>query len=192
MADDFVRLVSQANPAFRQQYQPANGGGYPPSSSFHNPADSAQLDPFFDDEDDVPDSAFGRPQAMMSKESGLPLAKSAAAPAGHGDIAPDGDILQDWDDEPATATKRFSASVFPGSSSRNANNNQARVLPKQRRKWKWPWKKEQEVLSGERVIALNNPTANVDFCSNYVSTSKYNAATFLPKFLYGASLSYLV
>ena len=75
MSDDFVRLVSQANPAFRQ-YQPANNG-YPPSSSFsphsHSPSGQA-LDPFFDDDDDIPDSAFGRPILMQSKESGLPLA----------------------------------------------------------------------------------------------------------------------
>ena len=47
MSDDFVRLVSQANPASRNQYQPANTG-YPPSSS-----PPQALDPFFDDDDDV-------------------------------------------------------------------------------------------------------------------------------------------
>ena len=76
MSDDFVRLVSQANPASRNQYQPANAG-YPPSSS-----PPQALDPFFDDDDDVPDSAFGRPPAMQSKESGLPFAGSGAPPAG--------------------------------------------------------------------------------------------------------------
>ena len=50
MSDDFVRLVSQANPATRKQYQPANTG-YPPSSS------PQVLDPFFDDDDDGQDDA---------------------------------------------------------------------------------------------------------------------------------------
>ncbi|KAF7800091.1 hypothetical protein EIP86_011334 [Pleurotus ostreatoroseus] len=182
MSDDFVRLVSQANPASRQQYQPANGG-YPPSSSaslYHN--NSGQLDPFFDDEDDIPDSAFGRPMAMQSKESGLPLARSGAAPAG---VAPDGDILQDWDDDvPAPAPQSFGGpNNFSGSSS---VPNKDKTIAKRKRKWKWrwPWKKEDEVLEGERLIALNNSTANSEFCSNYISTSKYNAATFIPKFLY--------
>lgn len=184
MSDDFVRLVSQANPAFRQNpYQPANGG-YPPSSSYHNPTDSAQLDPFFDDEDDVPDSAFGRPLPMQSQESGLPLARSGAAPAGT--IPPD-DMLH-WDDEvqPPQGSQPFTGSAsFPGPASSSSASKEK--PPRRRRKWKWPWKKEEEVLTGERVIALNNSPANAEFSNNYVSTSKYNAATFLPKFIFGAS-----
>jgi hypothetical protein len=184
MADDFVRLVSQANPALRQ-YQPA-GNGYPPSSSsYHDHNQSTQLDPFFDDEDDVPDSAFGRPAAMMSKESGLPLAQSAAAPAGHGAVAPDGDILQDWDDVPAAQPNSF-----PGSTSFPGKANQSKSVAKERasyqlNKWRWPWKKEEEELAGERIIALNNVGANAGYRSNYVSTTKYNVLTFVPKFLFG-------
>jgi hypothetical protein len=53
-----------------------------------------------------------------------------------------------------------------------------------RRSWKLPWQKEQ-VLTGERVIALNHPDANAEFLSNYVSTAKYNTATFVPKFFFG-------
>ena len=187
MSDDFLRLVSQANPAARQ-YQPANGG-YPPSSStspYHQQTDSAQLDPFFDDEDDVPDSAFGRPAAMQSKESGLPLARSGAAPAGM-HIAPDGDILQDWDDEvqqPPAGSNPFNGSAsFPG---RGPPSSQPKAkAPRRPWKWKWPWNREETVLTGERVVALNNPAANGEFSSNYVSTSKYNAVTFVPKFLFG-------
>ena len=44
---------------------------------------------------------------------------------------------------------------------------------------------EEEELEGERIVALNNAMANAEFCSNYVSTSKYNAITFVPKFLFG-------
>ena len=40
---------------------------------------------------------------------------------------------------------------------------------------------------GERMIVLNDERTNLAeaYCSNYVSTNKYNAATFLPKFLTG-------
>jgi hypothetical protein len=58
-----------------------------------------------------------------------------------------------------------------------------------RRRWRWPWQKEQ-VLTAERVVALNNPDANADFLSNYVSTTKYNMATFVPKFFFGSPLSF--
>ena len=39
---------------------------------------------------------------------------------------------------------------------------------------------------GPRIIYMNNPPANATgkYVNNYVSTSKYNVATFLPKFLY--------
>lgn len=39
---------------------------------------------------------------------------------------------------------------------------------------------------GPRIIYLNNPTANAPkgYVDNHVSTTKYNVATFLPKFLY--------
>ncbi|PHH56118.1 putative phospholipid-transporting ATPase [Ceratocystis fimbriata CBS 114723] len=39
---------------------------------------------------------------------------------------------------------------------------------------------------GPRIININNPPANAEakYISNHVSTSKYNVATFLPKFLY--------
>lgn len=39
---------------------------------------------------------------------------------------------------------------------------------------------------GPRIIHLNNPPANASqrYCDNHISTAKYNAFTFLPKFLY--------
>lgn len=194
MSDDFVRLVSQANPAHRSQYQPAHNG-YPPSTSTHQQHnDSQQLDPFFDDDDEAPDSAFGpiRQDAMQSKESGLPLTRNAALPAGVGasqvTLEPPRDILQDWDAEPlpppSSNAKPFAGSAaFPGS-----QTPYEKGISKRPKRWKWklPWSKHEEVLTGERIIALNNPTANVEFASNYVSTSKYNAVTFAPKFLFGA------
>lgn len=188
--DDFARLVSSANPATRQ-YQPANADlldtGYPPSSSYQASSSPQPLDPFFDDEDDMPDSAFGRPIPMIS-ESDVPLRDAAANPAGHSKITlPGTGQPQGWnfdDDIPVEQPKGpFNGSAsFPGPSSRPDEQK----MKKRRKKWKWPWDKE-EVQQGERVIGLNDFSGqqNGDFCSNYVSTSKYNAASFVPKFLFG-------
>lgn len=186
MSDDFLRLVSQANPATRQ-YQPANNG-YPPSQGAAGPysdRSSQLMDPFFDDDDDnAPDSAFGRPAPMQSQESGLPLARSAAPPAGLGPSASTSGLPQGWnfddDDLQPHSGQPFKGSAnFPGPKPQQSKFSQAKS-----KKWKWPWKKEQ-VLIGERVIALNNSAANSEFLSNFVSTSKYNLATFMPKFLFG-------
>ncbi|EPQ26729.1 uncharacterized protein PFL1_05708 [Pseudozyma flocculosa PF-1] len=45
--------------------------------------------------------------------------------------------------------------------------------------------KKGAVLEGERVVRLNDPTTNdkMNFLDNYISTSKYNLITFVPKFL---------
>lgn len=179
MADEFLRLVSSANPASRQ-YQPTMTG-YPPSAGSHNNQPDPQLlDPFFFDDDDyAPDSAFGHSKAMESQESGLPLSRSAAAPAGHSKITLGDGMPQGWnfDDEDLTSSNRtrFSSTMAqPPKSS----------LKSRRKRWRWPWQKET-LLTGERVIALNNSPANGDFVSNFIATSKYNIATFLPKFLFG-------
>ena len=68
-------VVASANLACRQ-YQPVNtdllDSGNPPSSAYH--ASTPQLlDPFFDDEDDMPDSVLVRPTPMQSTESHLPV-----------------------------------------------------------------------------------------------------------------------
>lgn len=171
MSDDFLKLVSQANPA-ASQYQHTNPS-YPPSEH--------QLDPFFDDDDEGPDSAFGRPLPMQSQASGLPLTKSAAPHAGTG-------VPQGWsfDDEDPNAYSGQSS--FPGPSQpTKTKENKKRKLSNF--KWSWPWQRKEVVLTGERVVGLNNPEANSEFCSNYVSTTKYNMATFLPKFLFGESTS---
>ncbi|KAI0827823.1 phospholipid-translocating P-type ATPase [Trametes gibbosa] len=185
MSDDFVRLVSQANPASRQKYQPANAG-YPPSSSPPH-----ALDPFFDDDDDAPDSAFGRSPAMQSKESGLPLTRSAAPLAGVGGsqlslpttIQPD---TWSFDDDQPTSKPFVGSSSFPGPSNTSKTHRRApsKSLKKRLQEISWPWSKKEKVLTGNRVIALNNHDANAEFCNNYVSTSKYNVATFVPKFLF--------
>jgi phospholipid-transporting ATPase len=174
MSDDFVKLVSQANPALSQYQQTSNG--YPPSLS----ADDHHLDPFFDDDDDMPDIALGRQTPMQSQASGLPLTKVAAPPAGT--EVPQG---WSWDDEDPQS---FSTSTpFPGPPSLDQTTEKSkRKTP--RFKWNWPWQRKEKVLTGERIVALNNSAANSEFCSNYVSTSKYNLATFLPKFLFGEYL----
>lgn len=173
-----MRLVSQANPASRQ-YQPTNNGYPPPSSSSSSPyiADTPSnpqlMDPFFDD-DDEPDSAFGRPMPMQSQESGLPLARHGAPHAGAGPskVSLGDGVPQGWnfeDDDPHQVPRGETGTKKP-------------PRPKKKWSWKWPWQKEK-VLTGERVIALNNSAANAEFGNNFVSTSKYNLATFLPKFL---------
>ena len=182
MSEDFLRLVSQANPATRQ-YQPAHNG-YPPSSSTGPYLDSPQpMDPFFDDDDDhMLDSAFDRPAPMHSQESGLPLTSAAAPPAGSapskqgfGNGVPQGWNFDDDDFQPPGQTQ------FPGS---QQYSNQTSSSKKREWQWKWPWRKEK-LLTRERIITLNNSLGNAGFCSNSISTSKYNVVSFVPKFLAG-------
>ena len=44
-----------------------------------------------------------------------------------------------------------------------------------------------KILTGERTIHINDPPLNESgrFANNYVSTSKYNLITFIPKFFTG-------
>jgi phospholipid-transporting ATPase len=175
---DFTRLVSLNNPAAASQYQPAN--------TILSQNQPQLLDPFFDDEDDVPDSAFGRPLPAIHPEQSHPSTVQGVYPDGSGTVKSGAleELPQEWvfDDDAFQAT---SEQPFPGSSSfpgpfRMAEN----ITSPRRKKWKWPWQKDRIVL-GDRIVALNNEVANDDFCSNFVSTSKYNAMTFLPKFLTG-------
>jgi phospholipid-transporting ATPase len=178
MSDDFVRLVSTANPAAGRSNGP---GTYPPQSRQHGgyAAPAAQLDPFFDDDDLPPDSAFD-----ASRDD---LTKHAPPPAGNHD-----DAVKTWtfdDDEPAAGAPSLpyaGASAFPGTTTPAPA---APPPPRRKRRWRWPWQADDTPLGGERVIALNDAGANVDFGTNYVSTSKYNLASFMPKFLLGPSPS---
>ena len=184
MADDFARLVFQANPAtsLNSQYQRANDG-YPPSGPPGDSHASPQLlDPFFDDEDEgeVPDSAFAGAHPMQVKEGSNVHLPSQAAPLAGASKASlqtnGGGAPQGW---------TFDQEDYPTQVSPPPRK------PKKtsRRRWRWPWQKEQ-VLTAERVVALNNPDANADFLSNYVSTTKYNMVTFVPKFLFGSPLRF--
>ena len=73
-----ARLVAAANPACRQ-YQPANtdsdllDSSHPPSLAYHASSPQPLANPFFDDEDDMPDSAIVRPIPMQSAESHHPV-----------------------------------------------------------------------------------------------------------------------
>ncbi|TFK23677.1 calcium transporting ATPase [Coprinopsis marcescibilis] len=187
MTDDFLRLVSQANPASRQ-YQPANSG-YPPSQSTapYDDRSPQVMDPFFDDDDDhPPDSAFAASGPMRSQESGIPLAQAAAPPAGHSRVGLGDGIPQGWnfDDDvvqPGAGQSFAGSGHFPGPQETPPKRSALQRL--KAKNWKWPWQKETE-LKGDRIIALNNSAANSEYCSNFVSTSKYNMATFLPKFFF--------
>jgi phospholipid-transporting ATPase len=194
--ESFAALVNTANPAtsrYRQQetnnpyinsdYITTNNtpSGYPPQPNL--------MDPFFDDDDDDASHSgftmYSAQRPMQSQESGIPLARSAAPPAGLGASStslattPNGQP-QGWAFDDDALSPAFSpAHSFPAEPS----STPTRPL-KQRRKWKWPWKRDKE-LTGERVITLNKPLMNEDYCSNFVSTSKYNMVSFLPKFLTG-------
>lgn len=176
-SSDFARLVSGDNPATRHYQQP---GSRPP----HQQADL--LDPFFDDEEEGSDSAFGaRPTgpSLYTQDSQVNLTQHGAPMAGVGlsksSLAMDG-TPQGWtfdSDDTFQATQPMPYSASAGS---------ARIpsTPKRKKGFQWPWSKKIE-LSGERLIVLNNPTANSQYCSNFISTSKFNIGSFLPKFLYG-------
>lgn len=194
MSEQFINLVSQANPANRQ-YQPTHNG-YPPTITTTSPYNNSSpqiMDPFFDDDDDFPDTAFGpqigRSTHMHSQDSGLPLREGAVPPAGAGQsktsLATDG-MPQGWtfdDDElqmSGGAPPFKGSATFPGA---NTPTEKGVTRPSWK-KWKWPWQKEKQ-LTGERIIALNNTPMNAEYCSNFVSTSKYNMVSFVPKFLAG-------
>lgn len=137
---------------------PAANTGY--QSVYPPPSRKEQnlLDPFFDD-DDIIDADSPTP---YSSRTNIP--QHAAPPAGT-EGAPQG-----W---------TFDESIQPQAPPPDPPK-------KPRKKWRWPWQKEEEA-KGDRVIAFNNAAANIDFSSNFVSTSKYNIATFIPKFLAGWS-----
>lgn len=122
----------------------------------------------------------------------------------HGTGQPEGWIFDVDDNAPnnlSTTTVNGNAPPFPGSKIFNGTINESseglrvggqpsrkKKLMDLKKNWKWPWEKEK-VLTGERIVFLNDDGANGDsgFVSNYVSTSKYNLVTFLPKFLFGMS-----
>ena len=158
-AESFARLVHGANPAAVNRYPPT--------------ATTTAMDPFFDDDDDLLDVS-NHAFPTRSQESGLPLTDAAAPPAGLGNSSVTLSQQRGWSEDP-----------FQGSASFPGLHTTAKPpTPRKRKKWKWPWEK-QVVLTGERVIALNNPLMNNEFPDNFVSTSKYNPVSFLPKFLKG-------
>lgn len=199
-------MVSRANPAARNQYQQA---GYPPASTSQQPAHGDYtMDPFFDDEDgdDAMTPGFSpRPNGLepsigaslhmpsnpslrttntlMDSVSDLPLTSHAVPPAGI--RARTGAIPKDWDDPFGD-----DVAVLPPPPAQAQASQSAESKPsggkKYRKPFRWPWQKPVE-LEGERKIWLNDRGKNdlESYCSNYVSTGKYNAVTFLPKFFVG-------
>jgi phospholipid-transporting ATPase len=195
--ESFAALVDTANPAasaYRQQHSNnpyihshlhTNTSIYPPSQQPNF------MDPFFDDDDDqvdAPHSTFpmySASQPMHSQESGLPLTRSSAPPAGIG--ASSVSLATTTNGQPQGWAFDDDA-MSPTFSARPSFPSEPSIIPsrpqKRRRRWKWPWQREKN-LAGERIIALNNQPMNDGYCSNFVSTSKYNLVMFLPKFLTG-------
>ena len=203
--ESFAALVNTANPAAHPYgYHSRLSSNspyptYPPSSNMQSRAQDAPhlMDPFFDDDDDLldltptvtqqgaisPHTSSAHPIPMQSQESGLPLTHSAAPPAGLDSSlslsTPGTHPSQGWNFESETA--------FTGSASFPGTPHSPRTPMRKRKKWKWKWPWEKEAgPTGERVITLNNPEMNNQFCSNFVSTSKYNVVTFVPKFFKGS------
>ncbi|KAG8782134.1 hypothetical protein FRC12_021196 [Ceratobasidium sp. 428] len=204
--DAFASLVSRSNPA-TQQYQTSQSSAYAPASTYPppqnalSPAAGQRMDPFFDDEDeddanpfgDGRGNPFGDKHAAPSQAYGmstpnLGLKANAAAPAGVGAststvaLGKDG-MPAGWafdDDEPVNQPTLPRSAPPPSSSGRGGIKA---ALKKPGGGWKWPWSKEK-VLEGERTIWLNDAARNITegYPTNYVSTSKYNLVTFLPKF----------
>lgn len=176
-ADDFARLVSRANPAAsRGQYLQPGTAGAPSAADY-------AMDPFFEDEDESATTPH-YPQSMRTAETpmgsvpDLPLTSNAVPPAGTRRGATTTNLPQGWDFQDDVVALPPPAVATPPSKP-----------PKKSRKgiWKWPWEKDAQ-LEGEREIYLNDAPRNdaQNFVSNYVSTSKYNVVTFVPKFLTGA------
>jgi len=176
-ADDFARLVSRANPAAsRGQYLQPGTEGAPSAADY-------AMDPFFEDEDEsspVPHypQSVRTAETLMDSVPDLPLTSNAVPPAGTRKGPSATSLPQGWDfQDDAVALPPPATAAPPSKSPRKGG----------RRKWKWPWTKEAQ-LEGEREIYLNDAPRNdaQNFISNYVSTSKYNVATFVPKFMKGA------
>ena len=203
--DDFANLVSRANPAaqqpsYRQPSSNNNSSSYPPQQPGPAPSiNSGQyaLDPFFDDEDELQtphanSTSFNTASAAGSSRqpatllddplestADLPLTKAAVPPAGTNFSLGESSSKQ-WmfDDDDAPEPTRFDGRGLPPSNTP--------VRTKVRRNFQWPWAKKK-ILAPERKIWLNDTASNdaEGYCSNYVSTTKYNLITFVPKFLGG-------
>jgi phospholipid-transporting ATPase len=176
-ADDFARLVSRANPAAsRGQYLQPGTAGAPSAADY-------AMDPFFEDEDESATTP-NYPQSMRTAGTptdsvpNLPLTSNAVPPAGVRQGASATSLPQGWDFQDDAVALPPPAVATPLSKPQKKS---------WKRKWKWPWEKDTQ-LEGEREIYLNDTPRNdvQNFTSNYVSTSKYNMATFVPKFLTGA------
>ncbi|CAE6467336.1 hypothetical protein ACGC1H_005047 [Rhizoctonia solani] len=207
--DDFVSLVSRSNPASRQ-YATGSGaayaptGTYPPPQNTVSPGTAQPMDPFFDDdeEDDANPFGDGRGNPFADKHAApgnsagnaygmstpnLGLTANAVPPAGAGASSSTVALGKDgmppgWafdDDEPMSQPAASRSVPAP-----NSSGGLKSAMKKTGGGWKWPWTKEK-VLEGERNVWLNDQARNIGegYPNNYVSTSKYNLATFIPKFL---------
>lgn len=156
------------------------------------------------DEDDLPTTneletdginptAYDRPGTGRSRptyESQAPLAQSAQLPAGYGQgqfgessfAKPAVGMLDD--DEEMIASQRRVNKIIAGNSGRPSERIKGAWKELKDRVWGKP-----KVLEGERMIHINDYSLNESskFSNNYVSTSKYNLITFVPKFFTGPS-----
>ncbi|PWN51558.1 putative P-type ATPase [Violaceomyces palustris] len=144
-------------------------------------------------------------QYGASTDSGLPLANHGANPAGHYSEGPFADTYAarssfksiEADDDPGMSMDEVPYSGTPmrggqaGTSRRPPTDSPLDGLKRSIRtlnddvRSMMRGKKGDARLEGERIVRLNDPVTNdkSKFSDNYISTSKYNVITFVPKFL---------
>lgn len=192
MADDDLDPFSSA----RSQYPPSNNGAH----SRYSLGGASELA--------VPRLPFTQ-QQIDSQESGLPFATSGASPAGH--EGPFDDVYRshgglssfksiEADDDPydtpmSPEAKRAQKSYTSPSAGRSRKpprdspfdgiRRSARAIRSDVRRYMN--KRGAKEDAKERLIRINDPVTNDRdgrFADNYISTSKYNVISFLPKFLF--------
>lgn len=135
---------------------------------------------------------YGRPaydrNGGSAYSGNAPLTSNAQVPAGHGmgQIGETGrpvqqsGMLDDDEEIIAARTKMSKKKAAPGVGI-------AETVKEAIKEAKRRMKGGHKMYTGERMIHINNQPLNdaSKFCNNYVSTSKYNLVTFLPKFFIG-------
>ncbi|KAK4055166.1 aminophospholipid translocase [Microbotryomycetes sp. JL201] len=192
-AGTFEHGGQSQNPANYSGGQTANPYGTAVDVTAHSFGRSGYgdaYDPYLDD-DDLPNASqvslpYDRPiydgDGPSTYSGKAPLTQNAQQPAGFGqgqigEPARNMSIMDD-DEDLAAARARIAAVE---AKKRKARWDRKRIVTELNRLLR----RGPRVYEGDRVIQIGNPTLNLTqkWPGNSVSTSKYNLATFLPKFL---------
>lgn len=205
-------LEQNQNPAAYSGGNPSNPLGTMQDLSH---TDAPPYRPFFDDVNHVSPahhrnlsassagafaSLSGRNRLGMhqadSVESGFPFSSAGVPPAGLPTNPPQISkwaLEDDYEDEMA-GIRNIPLVDAPGGQSRKSGNwgKQKAKAPSLKERIEDLFSRKPKELAGERFIYLNDVPRNereFKYMSNYVSTTKYNMVTFLPKFLLGSSFN---